>query len=669
MKSFVKSIGVIDKNQRVHAVDFGPGINVVTGRSSTGKSALIEVFDYCFGSSEYTVPVGVITQNAAVYFTILRVNQKDIVLARKPSSEHALIREVNDETHLKDGILAPEFLEEGYYVALKLFKRQLASYFGLDVTHVEEEAKEYKTKKDPAPSVRSFTSFMLQHQNLVANKHAIFYRFDEQHEREQVIRHLDIFLGFADQKYFLLRQELDKYERDRKRLEFQLPRIAEVRAAAERDVTSLFDQFAAITGTADELGGAKQAVANPQVAFDKISKIRIKLLPLSSEHAKQRQLLEDQKAKLVASLRVLHNELGKVRASIATANRYSSDAVKAVIPETAEITVSHCPFCNSETHAVENAANRLTEALQWLNSDLRQTHYQLESFENAEKSLVAEIEAKESEIRAVDARISALDKVIEDLEEHRSQYELAIRSKALIEGALLRLLERVDGRASEELDALDKKIRELKAKLAADYDLPTKRARATDFINNAMSEIGRKFDFEDSYRPINLKFDLDTFDLWHEPPDGDKVFLRSMGSGANWLYSHLTLFMALHKYFCSLGPHCKIPTILFLDQPTQVYFPSVLDVGEKFEAEKISLRAQRNVDEDIRAVQNMFNQLIAFCRETEESTGVRPQIIITDHADHLVLADGISFESLVNGRRWREPGAGLINAQGGQAHR
>lgn len=60
-----------------------------------------------------------------------------------------------------------------------------------------------------------------------------------------------------------------------------------------------------------------------------------------------------------------------------------------------------------------------------------------------------------------------------------------------------------------------------------------------------------------------------------------------MRSGANWLYSHLTLFMALHKYFCSLDNKSKIPLILFLDQPTQVYFPtSIKDNEDKFDAKK-----------------------------------------------------------------------------------
>jgi len=69
MKAFVRHIGVTDHDDNVHAVTFGPGINVVTGKSSTGKSALIEIFDFCFGSSEFTIPEGVITEYANIYFS------------------------------------------------------------------------------------------------------------------------------------------------------------------------------------------------------------------------------------------------------------------------------------------------------------------------------------------------------------------------------------------------------------------------------------------------------------------------------------------------------------------------------------------------------------------------------------------------------------------------
>jgi hypothetical protein len=81
-------------------------------------------------------------------------------------------------------------------------------------------AKAYRgNRKAPTPSIRSFSSFMLQHQNLVANKHALFYRFDEKEKRDQTIEHTKIFLGLVDQKFFHLSQEKERLSTEVRSLE------------------------------------------------------------------------------------------------------------------------------------------------------------------------------------------------------------------------------------------------------------------------------------------------------------------------------------------------------------------------------------------------------------------------------------------------------------------
>ena len=82
MKCFIKYIGVIDKQDNCHCIEFQEGLNIITGRSSTGKSAIIEIFDYCTGNSDNTVPVGVITEHAYIYFVILEANGTQLVLGR-----------------------------------------------------------------------------------------------------------------------------------------------------------------------------------------------------------------------------------------------------------------------------------------------------------------------------------------------------------------------------------------------------------------------------------------------------------------------------------------------------------------------------------------------------------------------------------------------------------
>jgi hypothetical protein len=131
-----------------------------------------------------------------------------------------------------------------------------------------------------------------------------------------------------------------------------------------------------------------------------------------------------------------------------------------------------------------------------------------------------------------------------------------------------------------------------------------------------------------------------------------------MGSGANWLYSHLALFMALHYQFAARSESgCKIPPILFLDQPTQVYFPASLDDADEFDAESLAKQAKREneIDHDMKAVTNMFTQLAKFCAETGKTTGITPQVIVSDHADRLTLGEGYKFQDYVRAT-WRTRG-------------
>nr|WP_267135235.1 DUF3732 domain-containing protein [Halomonas dongshanensis] len=217
---------------------------------------------------------------------------------------------------------------------------------------------------------------------------------------------------------------------------------------------------------------------------------------------------------------------------------------------------------------------------------------------------------------------------------------------------------------------LEKEIKDLKKQLNKitdalnEYDVKKSLEQASDKVNEYMAEIGSHFEFECSYKPINLHFSFETFDLYHLTYENEKIYLRSMGSGANWLYCHITLFLALHKYFAELGEKCAIPSVLFLDQPTQVYFPNFnRDNSATFEEQKAqeaeqrkSLNVGQNIDEDIKAVENLFSQLSTYCNDLELSIGFSPQIIVTDHADNLKLSNGVPFESLVNGNRWRTRG-------------
>ena len=51
MISFIKSIIIFNKDGDKKVVPLEQGVNIITGESKTGKSALVEIIDYCLCST------------------------------------------------------------------------------------------------------------------------------------------------------------------------------------------------------------------------------------------------------------------------------------------------------------------------------------------------------------------------------------------------------------------------------------------------------------------------------------------------------------------------------------------------------------------------------------------------------------------------------------------
>lgn len=662
MKSHIKTIGVIDKEGQVHAVDFFPGVNVVTGKSSTGKSALIEIFDYCFGSSQFTVPEGVITQRAAIYYVVISIQNSIIVLGRTEETGKAFLKEESDGTLFHNTkLLSKKYFDAKFFFPLKTFKGMLGRYFNLTITDVDEDLSEREfrpqNRKKATPSIRSFTSLMLQHQNLVANKHAIFYRFDEREKREQVIDHMKIFFGFADQEYFILSQRLNELRAKLKSHETQIPRETRQKEICKVRFENANRNYTAASGCTLDQTITINAIDNPSVALELLRSSEVKIVAISDEHQRLKNAIDRELAERTSDLRKGQQTLADIQASIAFAKSYDQIATHISHPNGAEITASQCPFCRSFHTNVESAANKLTDALGWLNEELCRSRYHLAAFEEDENRQRNEIVKLKALVQESNAKAISIHKQILELAKNKTQFELAIKAKMEMETILEEVLETKNLRLPEHIEKIKQTISQMEDELHKKYHVYGRMREAASTVHSNMKAISSGLEFEESYKPVDLEFSFDTFDLWNNK-DNRKIFLRSMGSGANWLSSHVTLFLGLQRYFCQLGAACKIPTILFLDQPSQVYFPSILDTGDKFSPKELAEREgdrKRTADEDLEAVTNLYSQLVQHCQYTFQRTGIMPQIIVTDHADSLNIPGEISFESLVRAR-WRTRG-------------
>lgn len=664
MKTLIHEIGVIDKKRKKHPVHFKKGLNVVTGKSSTGKSALIEIFDYCFGSSENTIPKGVITDCADMYYVVMSVNEQNVVLARDPElTNKAFYRRV-DANNLDD--INRDYFESSYFRPLNEFKKHLREMF-LSIEDVDEslDAREARGRKASTPSIRSFTSFILQHQNLVANKHALFYRFDEKEKRDQVIDHTKVFLGLVDQKYFHLKQEKERLNTEVKSLERLKETNRRASESYKKNVGPVLNQLYALMGFEKEPMLLEEVLRHPQEAKDQLDKIIApdKINYVSDALTQRYHELKLQRTKNTLELRKLQRQAASIRKHLHEEERFVENVGKFDSPKSVQISSSICPFCHTEKDSLQESAVKLQQAITKLTSNLAQLSPMKAQFESSLIKVQRDIESLGKDLSALDDQITQIEKTEKELADQKSVYETVLMQKAKLFMLLDTLKMADDADLEKQIKAIDGHLRGIAQDLKG-YDVQKGIENASVKVNEYMAEIGSHFEFEASYRPIRLQFSFETFDLYHLTPEGEKIYLRSMGSGANWLYSHVTLFLALHKFFAELGSKCSIPSVLFLDQPTQVYFPNFnRDKAESFEDQTKEEAKQRatsdvnqGVDEDVKAVENLFSQLSIYCNSIEQENGFSPQIIVTDHADNLNLSDGTNFEDLVGDNRWRKRG-------------
>ncbi len=75
------SLYAADGSRRDVSLRLG-ALNIITGASKTGKSSLLDIIDYCMGSSDYPVAAGVVRDSVAAYALLLEHAGEGVLVAR-----------------------------------------------------------------------------------------------------------------------------------------------------------------------------------------------------------------------------------------------------------------------------------------------------------------------------------------------------------------------------------------------------------------------------------------------------------------------------------------------------------------------------------------------------------------------------------------------------------
>jgi hypothetical protein len=638
----LKEIALYNKQGQKRIVPFMLGkVNIITGKSKVGKSAIIEIIEYCLGRSEFRIPEGVI-RNHVVFFGIkLIYEQQEIIIVKKAPEGNALSQ---SQIHLEVGtdIIFPEIDDITTNSNDESLIDYLGSLIGISANlHIPSEGQ----SRDPLEAnFKHARTFLFQKQSVIANESILFHRQNEPFIPQSIKDTLPYFLGVIREDQLKLEQELRLTKRQLKLLQRKLQDAALIVGNSSSQANTLFEEAKQVG-----LFNEKPQVVDSDYILSCL-KDTLKWKPYAEPifETDRLQELQSERRGLIEQIAQVNDQISSAKAYAAEAVGYTHEANQQRLRlETVHLFPHdgdgqhHCPLCASRLEetvpsveminnslvnlrnnltSVERERPKLREFLQKLEQRLQAYKEELQNITNAMNSLLMEQQVA-NEIKEINTRIARvvgrISLFLENYQEVHEDKDLKIQI-AELEGRI-KVLE-------QELDK-DKKDELLTSALSR--------------ISTYMTKWAEELQLEHSNSPYRL--DLKNLTVIADQEERPIPMYR-MGSGENWLGCHLVSHLALHKYFIQRGR--PVPSFIILDQPTQVYFPP-----EKYEI--MEGLDEELTDEDRLAVSRLFNLLFSVCDELQGNF----QIIVLDHAN----IDNQEFQSSLVEEPWRN-GRALIPA-------
>lgn len=631
-------------------------INVITGQSHTGKSALIPIIDYCLGSGRCAIPVGVIRDKTAWFGLLLQFEKTQMLIARpEPGDKDQTTDMYMDEAETVEITDRP-----GKTCNVDAFKNRLNQIAGLPSLDFNTEGKSDSSFKN-RPSMRDMSAFEFQPQHIIANPYTLFFKADTYEHREKLKTIFPFVLGVVTNEMLALKHELKdlRKEFERKKEELDLRKSAANTWIAE--IKASYSQ-------ARELGLLKES-PDPQQDWDindyvqylqdipKQSEIDIPQIDIGSTERAVKELnaLRNEEHDTSRQIGALRYKLSKIEQLSDSEEQYGNaltlqkERLRSVGWFEDKIKdKNNCPFCGSTSHS---AAKEVENLLKVTKDILRAS----KSTTNAQDVLDKEIANIRKQLRILESRLNIIrdhrrliESKSEDLRAKRQTLNEVYRFVGRFEQSLENYsITQQDSQLVEELTRLGSRISYLESKLSSS-DEENRRRAALDYISKNISIYAKCIGAERFEDPVHLDLTNLTVRISSRGKSNED-YLWEIGSGANWMGYHISTLLALHQYFLSLES-CPVPNFLVIDQPSQVYFPERWP--HDLDPKNPNNQPYEPNSGDIECVHKIFRTLSEGLVRMDNKL----QLLVIEHADEMTWR-GIENINLVE--RWRN-GKALI---------
>ncbi|MFE4573068.1 DUF3732 domain-containing protein [Paenibacillus chitinolyticus] len=613
-------------------------VNIITGESRTGKSAIPEIIDYVLGSSECHIPAYV-RRTLSWVGLFWKRDDDEFAMFRKVPRERA---KSSGEMHYISGnnINFPNSSEEipsstNLDGALRKFENLLG------IGDVKSET--FGSQRDSKSiTIRSTLPYILQDDNIITNKTTLLRGIDDYEKRQTIIDSLPYYLGIIDEKTMEKELQLKIFQKQLRRLERKQSEDDKITSNGILKAHGLVLRASQL-GLCElpPVGASEEMIQSILLEVSRWTPHSQKFQEGDRLSDLQEELLEQQNEALSLKKRINH-----AKKSLQSANEFEDVAnnqrkrleVISIFKRPNE--VHNCPLCQQKLYKeIETVKliNNVVKQVQLDLSNVKKERPKLDSYINYLKEQLSSVEEK---IFRKQNEITSLIKEEENIE---AGLDLKDRRNRLIGGIGLYLdsVGKIASRAQVAVGTDTNKLRKWIEALTLELDVES-RKEALENVERRIAamakEIIAEIPFEDRYMDNPLYLNLRDIKVGVSLPTRIE-YMRDVGSDENYLSLHVSMMLALHRHFAQLNR--PVPGVILFDQLSRPYFPPDDEPG-MIEIEE---------DSDRSALLQYFNLLF-----NEVSRGESLQVIVLEHAyfkNHPKYTEAVK-------KRWKKGVSGLI---------
>lgn len=611
MSMQIKSIFLYNHQGEIRQINFQLGaVNLITGDSNTGKSAIIPIINYCLGHSEFEVPHGIIRDAIAWYAVLYQIGNKQVLVA-KPAPAKTANRQ-NQAYYMTGNVvsipLMPQLeINSSDFDVIDQLSRLLRD--SLNLPNLEPStAEELKT------TIEYVSFYLFQKKNIIANNEVLFYKQGD--STDEIKETLAYFLGAEQEEALQLKRGLKNQQEELRRLKTQSRREKDQLEYKEGkaknlwiecsplglvDKNLLFTNADQIRPIFEQLCQDWQVREYPLVSDDIEPQLRTELTQLETEFEEKFQEINQVESfvKNAADYSVTANDH---RLRLESIKLFEDSRVDDLFQEI-------CPLCSSPlSHSIPRISS-MQHVLKQLENNLTVVKHETTSLNTVVETLKHELETIRLKIKE---KKVALGRILREKRQKENLFNRMMeqdRHISMMVGRIKEYLEVTqltgkDSNLPHRIATLKKAIKSDQAQLE---DLSGVFNSILDNISRDMTSWAKdlSLEYQGIYRFDQTKL---TVSVSESTRGRVPILMKSMGGGLNWLGCHLMTLLALHKHF--ILAQRPVPHFLILDQPIQGY----LDHSKQEDVDSVKIK-------------RMLELVVKVCNELTPNL----QVIVTEH--------------------------------------